>query len=229
MKKIFCANVVWFGLLFGGLAGTSFGAIIDFESQCPSGVQASGPCSSLFATAGNAQTLNISTGIGTVKFQGGVLLDQATNLPADETAIFGTAGNAANIGVTTGTGFTNPLTITFPVPISNFFLDVLNGNTIGVNYRIADNNGNSANFSLVPNLSSGQKTIGFAATGTVVTIAATTGQSTPNGLTWDFFIDNVHFNEPLPPNLTPEPGTLMLMGTAVAGLIFLSRTRNRRS
>jgi hypothetical protein len=209
-------SLLCLSLLFVGQAGTTFAAVIDFETL-------SGP--STFAAAGNAQTLTIATGIGPVMFGGGVILTNATNLSADETSIYGTAGNAANIGVTIGTGFTNPLTIIFPVPISNFFLDVLNGNTINVNYRVGDNSGNSANFLLMPNLSGGQKTIGFAAAGTIVTVAATTGQSTSTGQTWDFFIDNIHFNEALPPNLTPEPADLTLVGTGLAGFLLLRRVR----
>jgi hypothetical protein len=212
---VLCAVVL--GTTF---AQRAFSAVIDFESLA-------GPTT--FAAAGNAQTLNIATGIGNVNIQGGVILTNATNLPADETSIYGTAGNATNIGVTTGSGFLNPITITFPVPIANFFLDVLNGNVINVNYRVADNNGNSANFLLVPNLNNGQKTIGFAATGTVVTITATTGQSTQNGLTWDFFIDNIHFNEPLPSNLAPEPATMVMMSAGIAGLLLVGFLRKSRA
>ncbi len=131
-----------FSLLFTGAQKPAFPSTIDFENQCPGGVQTAGPCSSLFANAGNAQSLNVLTAIGSVNFQGGVLLDSATNLPADETVIYGTAGNAADIGVFPGSGFTNPLTIAFPAPITNFYLDVLNGNTMNVDYHIADNNGN---------------------------------------------------------------------------------------
>ena len=199
------------------LAPGAFSGVIDFETL-------TGP--STFVAAGNVQSVNISTGIGTVNVQGGVILTAATNLPADETSIYGTAGNAAdNIGVPVGTGLTNPITITFPVGINNFFLDVLNGNLQNVNYQVADNNGHSANFVLVPNLSSGQTTIGFAAIGTVVTIAATTGQSTPSGMTWDFFIDNIHFNEALPPSLggpgVPEPATMLTMSAGMAVLLLV--------
>lgn len=58
------------------------GAVIDFENL-------TGP--SLFANAGNATTLNISTSIGTVIVSGGVILRTASNLPADQTSIYGTA------------------------------------------------------------------------------------------------------------------------------------------
>ena len=203
--------VVVAGLLLV-ICRTAQADVINFETF-------TGP--STFAAAGNAQTLNIATTIGTVTFSGGVILTAATNLPADETSIYGTAGNAANIGVTVGSGFTNPLVVTFPVPITNFFLDVLNGNVIPVDYQLADNMGNTASFDLVPNLSGGQKTIGFAATGTQVTITALNGQSTPGGITWDYFIDNIHFDEPLP-NLVPEPGTLGLLAAGLTGL-FLKR------
>ena len=81
-------------------------------------------------------------------------------------------GNASNIGVSVGTGFTNPLVVTFPVPISNFFLDVLNGNIIPVAYDLSDNAGNSASFDLVPNLNGGLKTIGFAAAGTMLYVSS---------------------------------------------------------
>jgi hypothetical protein len=81
-------------------------------------------------------------------------------------------GNASNIGVSVGTGFTNPLVVTFPVPIANFFLDVLNGNTIPVTYDLSDNVGNSASFDLVPNLNGGLKTIGFAAAGTMLYVSS---------------------------------------------------------
>ena len=215
-----------------------FGQTIDFEAQCPGGSQGSGPCASLFSNVGNAQTLNISTSIGTVTFQGGALLDNATNLPADETAVYGTAGNGTPIGVTTlGTGFTNPITVTFPQNIHNFFLTVLNGNTQTVNYQVADNAGNSAVFSVIPNLSSGSNVIGFPAAGNAVTITALTGQSTPGGITWDFFIDNVNFNQALPPGLnpisstsaaaaptlSPVSGVLLVLGLGAIGIFSLSR------
>ncbi len=136
------------------------------------------------------------------------MLDGATNLPADETAVYGTAGNAASLGITTiGTGFTNPMTITFPQSIQNFFVTVLNGNTIPVSYMVADNAGNSATYLIPSNLSGGGQTIGFAATGTTVTITALTGQSVGGGIAWDFFVGNVNFNQPLPTGLAPTSTT----------------------
>jgi hypothetical protein len=82
------------------------------------------------------------------------------------------------------------LTVTFSQPIHNFFLDVYNGETFKETYTLADNAGNSSNFSLVPNSQSGQTEIGFPATGTTVTLT-----SAATGGAWDFFVDNVHFND----------------------------------
>ena len=197
--------------------GVGHADLIDFESF-------HGP--SLFALAGNATTLAIPTAIGDVTVSGGVILTDATNLPADETSIYGTAGNASNIGVTVGSGFTNPLTITFPVPIHNFFLDVLNGNTQPVTYEVADNAGNSNTMTLAPNLTGGNELVGFAATGTIVTVGAITGQMTPTGMTWDFIIDNIHFNQPLP--TVPEPASAVLLATSLLGLGAVRRRYGRK-
>ena len=191
----------------------------------PAGVLATactqwGPCATREVPAVIAVWINWQLARDTVS--GGVILTNATNLPADETSIYGTAGNASNIGVSLGTGFTNPLVVTFPVPISNFFLDVLNGNIIPVAYDLSDNAGNSASFNLAPNLNGGLKTVGFAAAGTVVDITAATGQTTATGMTWDFFIDNIHFDEPLPTQ-TPEPSALAMLGLGLGSLILTSK------
>src|SRR5271165_7212761 len=106
--------------LLAAATAAAFADTINFENQCPSGQTASGPCSALYSTVGNAQTLTIPTSIGSVMISGGALFDDITNLPVDETAVYGTAGNASNVGVFPGTGFTNPLTLTFPEAIDSF-------------------------------------------------------------------------------------------------------------
>jgi hypothetical protein len=218
-------------LLSGVLSVAAFGSVIDFQTL-------SGPTT--YMAAGNEQTLTISTSIGNVLIEGGVILKNATNMPADETSIYGTTGNAEglNIGITSnGSGLTNPITIIFPVAIQNFFVDVLNGNTNKITYRVSDNQGNSQSFALSPNANGGNELVGFAATGTVVTIGAATGQTASNGqMAWDFFIDNIHFDEPLPPSLglgpgvpiTPEPASFALLGAGLVGIFFVSRRRKTR-
>jgi hypothetical protein len=205
------------GVLLASAVRPASADVIDFE-------QFTGPTT--FGAAGNAKTLNISTSIGTVTVSGGVILTNTSNLPADETSIYGTAGNAANIGVTTGTGFTNPIVITFPMPIANFSLDILNGNVQTVTYKLSDNLGNNSSFDIAPNTSGGAKTFGFASAGNVIDITATTGQSTPNGITWDFFIDNIHFS---PLATVPEPSPLVLSASAAVIGLGLSWCRRKRS
>jgi hypothetical protein len=183
------------------LASSPVGAlVIDFETL------PAGP--GLFALAGPAQTLQFTNYQGSgidVTFTGGVILTNTANLPADQTNIYGTANF--------GTGLSNPLTVTFSTAITNFFLDVYNGLTTTTSYTVADNVGNTATFALAPNLTGGTTQIGFAATGTVVTI-----MGLPVGTpTWDFFIDNIHFNEALPTE-APEPASMVLLGLGLVGL-----------
>lgn len=203
MQKFYIAGIT-VGMLVMGLANQASAASINFDDQ-----GLTGP--STFAAAGPAQTLNISTSAGNVQLKGGVILTNATNLPADETSVYGTASFG-------DPSLTNPITLTFANPIQNFFLDVLNGNNQSITYTVADNAGNSSSFNLIPNTNSGQKQIGFAATGTQVTITSSLGSSTP----FDFFIDNINFDAPLPPNLqpsTPVPEPSSVLSTLAFGVL----------
>jgi hypothetical protein len=220
MKKLLSK----FAILLAAAAAAAFADTINFDNLCPSQTS-SGACAGLFSTVGNAENLDIATSIGTVVVQGGALFDDISNLPADETAVYGTAGNASGIGVTpNGTGFTNPITITFPEALTSFSLDVLNGNTVSVEYQLADNAGNVQDLTVAPNFSSGLQVINLGATGTVVTLTAETGQSTSSGMTWDFLIDNISFTSAsgTPTTATPEPVPALLIGM---GLITLGLVR----
>lgn len=196
-------------------ADQALALVIDFDTQ-----GLSGP--SLFNSAPTgAQALSIDIGTYTVKFSGGRILTNATNMPVNHTSIYGTADFAS------GTGYTNPLTIQFfqigtntPQQITNFFLDVLNGNTVAVNYSLSDDIGNSKTFNLPTNLNGGLSQVGFAAAGDSVTVF---GNTATNGCCqWDYFIDNIHFNEALPTTV-PEPSSIALIGLGLAGLALRKR------
>jgi hypothetical protein len=156
-------------------------------------------------------------------FAGGVILDETANLPVNQTTVYGTAWFTNPLPQFTNP-MTNPLTITFSSPITNFFLDVISSQFI--NYTLADNAGHSATFALTANTLTGATRIGFAATGTVVTLFA-------DSPFWDFLIDNVHFNEALPADLqaaTPLPAALPLFATGLGALGLLGwRTKRKTS
>ena len=121
--------------------------------------------------------------IGVATFTGGTVLTAAANLPADQTSVYGTAS------VCSTTGYSNTLTITFSRPVSNFSALVLNGNTVTVDYTVADDAGGSVTKSLVANFSSGADTFALPDAGiTSVTISPTTA-----GGFYDFLIDDVSF------------------------------------
>jgi hypothetical protein len=196
---------------FTAMTFQSFGTVIDFDSQ-----GLTGP--STFAAANPIpQTIPITVSGITVTFNFGVILTQATNFPANQTSVYGTASFVP--------GMSNPMIITFSQPVTNFFMNLYNGQVTDATYEVSDNNGNSQNFTLPPNLSSGQSLVGIAATGTIITIEDITGSGS-----WDFLIDNITFNEPLPPSLVPDGGTtvgLLLMGlTAICvfAKVFAKKT-----
>lgn len=193
-------------LLSIGVCQSARATTIDFEDQ-------SGP--SFFASAGPAQSIVE----GPATFNGGVILTNTANLPANQTSVYGTANFS-------DPSLTNPLTVNFLSPITNFFLDVINGEPFAVNYTVADNLGHTATFLVASNTSSGAQTIGFAATGTLVTISAEAA-----GGNFDFFIDNVHYNESLPPGLnqTPIPAALPLFASALGGLGFFGWRRRKNA
>ncbi len=213
------------GIIVVGYTSKATAALITFDDQ---GLV--GP--SYFDATTTAKLINVPTPAGNVQFSGGAIATNATNGPVDETSIYATA-YIPNTTLT-NQSFTNPLTVKFDKPVNNFFLDVLNGYTEDTTYTVADNAGNSATFTLPPNFNSGQKQIGFAATGTEVTIKS----STHSGNSYDFAIDNIHFDEPLPPTIpsptamtsVPEPnstfGTLAF-GALCGGLIIKRKMKKQ--
>ena len=208
MSRAICLQLRISALILTVLSVTCSATVLDFETL-------TGP--SLFGPP--PQTLNIATSIGTVTVSGGLVLTEETNLPADQSSVYGTSAFDD-----VDTDYSNPITIVFPQPITNFFLNVYNGNTEPIDYTIADNAGHTATFNLTDNFSGGQSLVGFAATGTVVTITA--GRS-PNAVRWDFSVDNVTFNEPLPATLAPEPSTIGFVGCGLVGVGLVTLKRRR--
>ena len=189
--------------------------IITFDDQGltgPSTFSATSPMSVSVVSPG---------GVG-VTFTGGTILTNTTALPADETSIYGTAGFASPQGPG---GYENLITISFDQPIQNFIATLLNGSTITAEFQAVDGMGDTANFTLAPNLSGGQSQIAFAAAGNQVTITQLTNDPSVSG--YDFFIDNIQFNVPLPG--VPEPSSFLILASGgVAGLVGYANARQRR-
>lgn len=190
-KTFFSAVLV--GTSFVCVGNSAKAAVINFDDQGLTGPN-------LFRDAGPAQTLNIATEFGNVRFEGGVILTNPTNLPANRSSVYGTAEFLGDTAINNpiDPSLSNPIRITFENPIENFFLDILNGNTQEVEYTVLDNIGNSATFALPSNLDEGFQKIGFGATGNLVNVSAL---ELEGDIPFDFFIDNITFNEELPEDL----------------------------
>ena len=198
--KRFLLSLAALALLLGEV-GQVKADIITFDDQ-----GLTGP--STFA-ATTQQNISVTSpgGVG-VSLTGGTILTNATNLPADETSLYGTAGFA-------DTTYTNPITITFNQSVHNFIANLYNGSTITAVFRVSDGLGDTADFTLPNNLNGGTSMVDFAAVGTTVTITQLTPD--PNAGGWDFFVDNLQFNVPLPVSV-PEPSSLTLFGIGAIGL-----------
>jgi len=159
-------------LALGAGSASAATTTINFDSL-------SGP--SLFCSAATPPLT-----IGHATFSGGVIMKAVTGLPADQTTVYGTS---------TCPGYSNTITIAFDVPVTDFSVEVLNGDVTTISYTVADDLGGTVTKSLTSNATSGHDTFALPDAGiTSVTIARTTPAAF-----WDFFIDNVSF--------TPFPTT----------------------
>jgi hypothetical protein len=184
----------------------AFATLINFDDQGLIDGQ-------LFGNPMQVITLTNIGGTGIdVTFSGGTILTNATNFPANNTSVYGTY-----FGGSTDYSYTNPMTITFSQQVTNFYMDLYNGQTSNRTFTVSDDIGNSTTATLVPNTASGQTLVAFAATGSVISIF----DVTPGVSTWDFLIDNIHFNEPLPS--VPEPSTMLLLVSGLVGLAGLRK------
>ncbi|HUJ12079.1 MAG TPA: hypothetical protein VL171_18885 [Verrucomicrobiae bacterium] len=169
--------------------------VIDFDSQ-----GLFGP--STFAQAGSAQTVSVTTTVGVVTFQGGVLITAGTSNP-NTSSIYATAFIS---------DLTNVLTITFPVPVTNFSIMVGNGE-LASPYLVADNAGHTQS-TVISFLGTWQPT--FPVIGTTVQVEAIL----PNPPNWNFWIDNISFDA------IPEPtGVALVAGAFVTLLLLRGRER----
>jgi hypothetical protein len=223
------------GVLTVAAAGAQ-GTVINLQGA---GVTGTG---SLFCSAGPAENISVTAGGYTVVLSGGTPLGPGiSNLPATASIAYGTVSNNGFIGCSNLVGYTDPITLKFyqagtttPENVSNFFINLYNGFTSTATYTLEDNLGHGEVFNIGANTASGQQTFGFASAGNSFTI-----NGTPISGDWDFFVNDIGFNQALPPGSTnggkpigttgaPEPGTLGLLGAAMT-LLGFGRRRTRKA
>ncbi|HEV2233473.1 MAG TPA: hypothetical protein VGV68_08740 [Terriglobia bacterium] len=134
-----------------------------------------------FSASSFFQSVQPPLTVGVATFSGGQLLNATSSLPADPTTVYGTAFFCA--------GCLPTITIDFSQAVSNLSLLVLNGQTFTVVYKIQDNVGDTSTIMLVANFLSGAGTITLPSTN--IRQVTITGDASA----WDFFIDNVTFQQ----------------------------------
>jgi hypothetical protein len=93
-------------------------------------------------------------------------------------------------GVEPGPGLTNPMTITFPTPVTSFSVSIFNGLTTTASYTVSDNVGDSTSITLPPDSSTDEGTVALTGLKSGATKFTITSSSSP----WDFSIDNIAYN-----------------------------------
>jgi len=148
--------------------------------------------------------------IGIATFTGGELLKAEVGLNADQTGVYASQGLF-------GSGETNPLTIAFASPVTDFSVFIANGDDVR-SYTLSDNLGGSVTMSLPSAGGLGAAT--FSLPGIRLTSVNITSA---NADAWNFAIDNVTYNVA---SSIPEPESVALM---CAGLAVLAVGRKQLS
>ena len=186
-----------FGLLLTLALAPASATVIDFEAQAAN-------------RGGNLTGIPDSPlTIGMATFTGGELRFGLINLPADETGVYVSEGLF-------GSGETNPLVITFAMPVSDFSVLVANGDAQNQTYTVSDELGDSASVTLALSGSLNNAARTVALSGSDIT---TVSISSANVSFWNFAIDNVTFSA------VPEPMSvsLVLVGLGVTFCCTASR------
>jgi hypothetical protein len=144
--------------------------------------------------------------VGGATFSGGILL---TNESAsiDLTNVYATVDCC---------GYTNPLSIVFDSAVAN--LSLLVTNNVNATYTLTDNMGRSASLSASAFNMPLTLTLPFEG----ITAATVLSTGVPG---FDFAIDNVSFTAA--ETVVPEPGTMLLVGGGIAGMLLRRRMNHR--
>jgi hypothetical protein len=149
---------------------------------------------------------SITEGLAT--FHGGAILTNET-FAAVTGSVYATVSNSI---VTTPFTFLNPLTITFSQAVSNLSLFVVNNEAD--TYFLTDNNGKTISAAFAANSTGGL--LSLIDTNILSATIGTTNSS------WDFALSGGSYNSPTP---TPEPSTLIMLGTGLLGLAGVARRK----
>ena len=186
-----------FGLVLTLASSPVSATVIDFETQ------AANRGGSLTGIPDSPLSIGIAT------FTGGELRNGLINLPADETGIYVSEGLF-------GSGETNPLVITFAMPVSGFSVLVANGDSQNQTHTVSDDLGDSAivTLALAGSLNNAARTVALPGSG-IRTVSITSA----NANFWNFAIDNVTFSA------VPEP---MSVSFVLSGLVLAFWCNYRR-
>ncbi|HUJ12075.1 MAG TPA: hypothetical protein VL171_18865 [Verrucomicrobiae bacterium] len=197
MKQMIKA--LWFGSVASLMCflAAAHADVIDFDSQGLFGPP-------YFADAGPAQTISVTTSVGLVTFEGGVILT-AEDGNANTTSVYAT-GHIFDL--------TNIITIAFPAVTSNFSITVGNDEPFSATYVLANSMGTSQSVALAMHTAT---QVIIPSVGTMITISAVIDH--PGS--WDFSIDNISFEA------IPEPSalSLLVLSMAMMALSVICNTR----